>query len=95
MSIQPFTLHFPQEDLEDLRARLARTRFPEAQTAEGWIQGVPLERMRSLADYWRDEYDWRACEARLNRLDQYIIDIDGLAVHFLHIRSPEAGALPL
>ena len=93
--IAPYRLAIPEAELDDLRMRLARTRWPERETVEGWGQGVPLARARALVDYWRDHYDWRACEARLNALGQFRTTIDGTGVHFLHARSPEPDALPL
>jgi pimeloyl-ACP methyl ester carboxylesterase len=84
-----------QADLDDLIRRLSHARLPEAETEAGWQQGVPLERMRALIDTWRDDYDWRACEARINALGPSRTEIDGLDIHFLHIRSPHDGALPL
>src|ERR1019366_10254083 len=82
-------------DLADLRQRLRGTRWPEPETATGWSQGVPLSYLQELCRYWADHYDWRATEARLNALPQYRTQIDGLAVHFMHVRSPHPGALPL
>ncbi|MEU3984508.1 epoxide hydrolase family protein [Streptomyces sp. NPDC026672] len=81
--------------LTDLRSRLSRTRFPESQTAPGWAQGAPIERVHSLLQYWQDHYDWRRLERRLNTLGQYRTLIDGLGIHFLHIRSHHPNALPL
>jgi len=94
-AIIPFHLDVPAAALEDLRARLANTRWPERETVDDWGQGVPLARAQALIDHWRDRYDWRACEARLNALGQYRTTVDGTAIHFLHIRSPEPDALPL
>ncbi|WP_088184919.1 epoxide hydrolase family protein [Sphingobium sp. Z007] len=94
-AIEPFTLAIPQAALDDLGARLAQTRWPERETVDGWQQGVPLDAMRRLIDHWRDRYDWRRCEAMLNAFGQYRTIIDGLGMHFLHVRSPEPGALPL
>lgn len=94
-SIRPFTLAIPQSDLDDLKNRLDRARWPERETGEGWSQGVPLDRLRALVDYWRRDYDWRRCEAMLNAFGQFTTVIDGLDVHFLHVRSPHAGAMPL
>ena len=93
--ITPFRIEIPQPDLADLRARLAATRWPDAETVDDWSQGVPLAYLRDLCGYWADGYDWRATEARLNALAQYRTEIDGTAIHFLHIRSPHADALPL
>jgi epoxide hydrolase len=93
--ITPFTLAIPQSDLEDLRRRLDATRWPEREAVEDWTQGAPLAKVKALADHWRHRYDWRACEARLNALGQFKTEIDGLGIHFLHVRSPHAGAVPL
>jgi pimeloyl-ACP methyl ester carboxylesterase len=93
--IQPFSLEIPQADLDDLRDRLARTRWPSELPGGGWDRGVPLQYLKELAEYWRTGYDWREHEARLNELPQFTTTIDGTRVHFLHIRSPEPDALPL
>jgi pimeloyl-ACP methyl ester carboxylesterase len=93
--IQDFRLAVPQSVLDDLHARLARTRWSERETVIGQEQGVPLASAQALCSYWRDSYDWRRCETRLNDLGQYRTTIDGLGIHFLHIRSPEPDALPL
>src|SRR5215204_4213099 len=93
--IRPFRIEVPQADLDDLRQRLARTRFPEEIPGVGWTRGVPLDYLKDLADYWANGFDWRRQEARLNELAQFVTTIDGQNVHFLHIRSPEPGALPL
>ncbi len=94
-AIQPFRIEIPQSDLDDLRERLARTRWPDALPGVGWSYGVPLDYLKELAAYWRDGYDWRAWEAKLNELPQYVTEIDGQSIHFLHVRSPESDALPL
>jgi epoxide hydrolase len=94
-SVDPFRIAVPDADLADLAERLRRTRWPEPETVDDWNQGIPLAYTRELADYWRDEYDWRTREAALNRFDQYTTDIDGLAVHFIHQRSAREDALPL
>jgi pimeloyl-ACP methyl ester carboxylesterase len=93
--IEPFTLAIPQAELDDLKDRLARTRWPEQETVDDWSQGAPLAKVKALCDYWRDSYDWRRCETVLNGLGQYKTEIDGLGIHFLHIRSPEPNALPM
>jgi pimeloyl-ACP methyl ester carboxylesterase len=93
--ISPYTLAMSDADLADLRERLRRTRWPEAATVPGWAQGTPLGYVRDLCDYWADGYDWRATEARLNRLPQFRTPIDGLGIHFLQVRSPHPDALPL
>src|SRR4051812_24084796 len=95
MSIQPFTINIPQADLDDLRDRLARTRWPDQLPGVGWSRGVPLDYLKGLAEYWRSGYDWRAQEAKLNALPQFTTEIDGQTIHFLHIRSPEPNPLPL
>ena len=91
--ILPFRIDVPQADLDDLRDRLARTRWPDQLPGVGWDYGIPLEYVRELASYWRDEYDWRVHEARLNGFDQFTTTIDGARVHFLHVRSASPDAL--
>ena len=93
--IRPFRIDVDQADLDDLRGRLTRTRWPEAETVDDWSQGIPLAYVRELCDYWRGDYDWRATEARLNAFPQFRTDIDGLGIHFLHVRSPVEDAAPL
>ena len=93
--IRPFRIAVPEPDLSDLRERLRRTRWPERECVDDWSQGVPLEYTRELAAYWAEEYDWRAREERLNRFDQFITEIDGLDIHFIHQRSANPDALPL
>lgn len=94
-AITPFQVSIPQADLDDLQARLRRTRWPDAETVEGWSQGVPLAEARQLVDHWMNAYDWRRCEAALNRHPQWTTEIDGLSIHFLHVRSPHENARPL
>lgn len=93
--IRPFRLAVPQAELDDLQRRLAAARWPERECVEDWSQGVPLAALRDLVAYWRDGYDWRACEARLNGLGQFVNELDGLDIHFLHVRSPNPQARPL
>jgi epoxide hydrolase len=93
--VSPFRIEIPEEDLRDLRERLARTRWPDPETVEDWSQGVPLAYMRELCAHWADGYDWRATEARLNTLPQFRTEIDGLGIHFVHVRSRHPDALPL
>src|SRR5919197_220409 len=93
--IRPFRIAVSQADLDDLRARLNRTRWPEELQGVGWRYGAPIEYIRDLAEYWRSSYDWRKHEARINEFPQFTTTIDGANVHFLHVRSPEPGALPL
>jgi hypothetical protein len=85
--ILPFRIDIPQAELDDLRDRLARTRWPDQLPGVGWDYGIPLEYVRELASYWRDGYDWRVHEARLNGFGQFSTAIDGARVHFLHVRS--------
>lgn len=93
--IRPFTLAIAQSEIDDLHRRLDRTRWPEHECVDDWSQGAPLDAVRSLVDYWRNGYDWRRCEVRLNRYPQFVTEIDGLDVCFLHVRSPHEGARPL
>jgi pimeloyl-ACP methyl ester carboxylesterase len=93
--ITPFRIDIPQSHLDDLTRRLRETRWPEPETVADWSQGIPLNYVRELCEYWRDEYDWRAAENRLNRFPQFRTEIDGLDIHFIHVRSPHADAVPL
>src|SRR5712691_7179016 len=93
--IRPYRVEIPEADLADLRDRLARTRWPDELPGVGWSRGVPVGYLKELADYWRTSYDWRRHEAKLNEVPQYTTTIDGQNVHFLHVQSAEAGALPL
>jgi epoxide hydrolase len=93
--IRPFRVAIPQADLDDLQARLARTRWADELPEVGWSRGVPLGYLEELAAYWADGFDWHAQEARLNRFPQHTTTIDGQTIHFLHVRSPEPDALPL
>jgi pimeloyl-ACP methyl ester carboxylesterase len=90
-----FRIEVAETELEDLRARLRGARWPERETVADWSQGVPLDYLQELCRYWADAYDWRATEARLNALPQFRATIDGLGIHFLHLRSPHPGALAL
>lgn len=94
-AIRPFVLEVPQAALDDLHRRLDTARWPEKETVGDWSQGTPLAVLQELCGYWRDGYDWRRCEARLNALGQFVTEIDGLAIHFLHVSSPHASAMPL
>jgi pimeloyl-ACP methyl ester carboxylesterase len=94
-SINPFRIAVSDDDLDDLRSRLSRTRWPEAECVDDWSQGIPLAYTRELAAYWETDYDWRAREAALNRFDHFTTEIDGLDIHFIHQRSPQANAFPL
>ena len=93
--IRPFYVDVPDEAVEDLRRRIAATQWPEQETVPDQSQGVQLETIRKLARYWATEYDWRTCEAKLNALPQFITEIDGLDIHFIHVRSNHEDALPL
>src|SRR5687767_1897222 len=93
--IRPFHVEFTDDELDDLRRRIAATRWPEKETVADHSQGVPLATMQKLAHYWATEYDWRKVEARLNALPNFITEIDGLDIHFIHVRSKHANALPL
>ncbi len=94
-AIRPFTIETSESDLEDLRARIAATRWPEKEPVPDHSHGVRLETMQKLARYWLDDYDWRKCEASLNALPQFITRIEGLDIHFIHVRSKHEDALPL
>jgi microsomal epoxide hydrolase len=94
-AIRPFRIQASDEALRDLRERLARTRFPDEIPGTGWEYGSDLAYVKELVAYWRDRFDWRAAERRLNQFDQFITTIDGLDIHFIHQRSPRADAMPL
>ena len=93
--IEPFAVHVPDADIDDLRGRLARTRWPEPETVDDWSQGVPLSYLQGLCRHWSEAYDWRRCEARLNAFPQFRTEIDDVDIHFFHLRSPEPSAMPL
>jgi pimeloyl-ACP methyl ester carboxylesterase len=93
--IRTFRIAIPQADLDDLRDRLARTRWPDELPDAGWDYGAALNDVKEMAEYWRTGYDWRRWEAKLNAYPQFTTTIDGTNVHFLHVRSPEPNALPL
>jgi len=93
--IEPFVIGVEEAALDDLRDRLGRTRWPEREPVGDWSQGVPLGYLQDLCRYWAEGYDWRATEARLNQIPQFTTASDGLDIHFLHVRSPHPGAVPL
>ncbi|MBM4268005.1 MAG: epoxide hydrolase [Deltaproteobacteria bacterium] len=93
--VTPFRIAIPDAQLEDLRRRLAATRWPNAEVVDDWSQGIPLAYTQEVCRYWEKEYDWRKREARLNEFPQFRTEIDGLGIHFIHVRSPRADALPL
>jgi pimeloyl-ACP methyl ester carboxylesterase len=95
LDMRPFQVDVPQTALEDLRRRIAATNWPEKETVTDQSQGVPLAMIKKLADHWGSDYDWRTCEATLKELPQYITEIDGLDIHFIHARSQHEDALPL
>ncbi len=94
-AIKPFTLSIPQAALDDLARRLDATRWPERELVSDWSQGAPLARVRALCQHWRHKYDWRRIETHLNGLGQFTTEIDGLDIHFLHVRSKHPNAMPL
>jgi pimeloyl-ACP methyl ester carboxylesterase len=94
-AIRPFRVNVPEAELAELRRRINATRWPDRETVTDATQGVQLATMRNLAQYWGKEYDWRRCETRLNALPQFITEIDGLDIHFIHVRSKHENALPL
>jgi pimeloyl-ACP methyl ester carboxylesterase len=93
--IRPFTIETPDAELEALRGRIAETRWPHQELVEDRSQGVQSATIHELADYWASDYDWRNCEAKLNALPQFKTEIDGVDIHFIHVKSPHADALPL
>jgi pimeloyl-ACP methyl ester carboxylesterase len=95
VGVRPFHIDVPDEALADLRRRIAATNWPEKETVADQSQGVPLAMMQKLARHWMTDYDWRRCEAELNALPQFVTEIDGLDIHFLHARSPHDDALPI
>lgn len=94
-ALRPFTIQVPDATLRDLSERLAKTRWPEAGPGAGWDYGVPLDYLKDLVAYWQTKYDWRAQERKLNEFPQFTTTIDGVEIHFLHVRSKHTSALPL
>jgi pimeloyl-ACP methyl ester carboxylesterase len=94
-AVRPFEVRFSDDELADLRRRVQATRWPERETVSDDSQGVPLDLVQELARYWASDYDWRKCEARLNALPNFVTEIDGLDIHFIHVRSKHDDALPL
>ena len=93
--VRLFHISVPQEAIDDLRARLRATRFPNQQPVKDWSQGVPLAHAKSLVEYWESGYDWRRFETELNSFPNFRTSIDGLGIHFIHVRSPHPDALPI
>ena len=94
-AIRPFRVSFPEAELTELRKRINATKWPERETVADASQGVQLATTQTLARYWATDYDWRKCEAKLNALPQFITEIDGLDIHFIHVRSKHENALPI
>src|SRR5882757_6178546 len=94
-TIRPFRVNFSDEALADLRQRLARARLPDNETVTDYSQGVPLKTVQQVLSYWQTDYDWRKVEARLNAVPNFITEIDGLDIHFIHVRSMHENALPM
>lgn len=94
-AVTPFRVNVSQDAVAELRLRLRMTRFPDQENAAGWIQGVPLVKARQLVNHWQNKYDWRSFERRLNALPQFRTSIDGVGIHFIHVRSKHADALPI
>src|SRR5918998_2881810 len=95
VAVRDFHIDVPEADLDDLRRRIAATQWPEKETVADDSQGVRLATMQELARYWETDYDWRKCEAKLKALPHFITKIDGLDIHFIHVRSNHENALPL
>jgi epoxide hydrolase len=93
--VTPFRVDIPEADIDDLRDRLRRTRWPEPETVDDWSQGTPVAYARELCKYWLEEYDWYAARTRLNRFPQFLTTIEGLDIHFIHVQSPNRAAVPL
>src|SRR5689334_19625860 len=93
--IRPFNIDVPEKELTDLRKRIKATRWPSEELVKDRSQGVQLKTMQELAKYWATDYDWRKVEAKLNALPQFMTDIDGVQIHFIHVKSPHKNALPL
>lgn len=94
-AITPFSIEVSDDTLNDLKSRLSRTRWPDRETPDDWSQGIPLGYMQEVCEYWANDYDWRAREARLNQYDHFKTQLDGLGIHFIHIKSPNENATPL
>lgn len=92
---RPYCVEIDPSAIDDLKQRLTNSRLPEKQTVSDWSQGIPLDIVKEFSDYWRDDYDWFVCQERLNGYPQYLMELDGVDIHFLHIRSTEANARPL
>ena len=93
--IRPFRVEIPQDDIDDLKRRILATRWPSKETVSDSSQGVQLATMQALANYWATKHDWREIEARLNSFPQFLTEIDGVDIHFIHVRSKHEDALPM
>ena len=94
-NVRAFQIHVDDADLNDLNDRWARTRWPESEPVDDWTQGIPLQYVQELCAYWETEYNWRTTEEALNEIPQYVTEIDGVDIHFLHLKSPVENAMPL
>ena len=94
-TIRPFHIAVPEEELLELRRRVLATRWPDRETVSDQSQGIPLAKLQSLVNYWGTAYDWRKIEAKMNRLPQFMTNIDGIDIHFIHVRSKHPNALPV
>ena len=94
-TIQPYAISVPDDDLKDLKKRLGSARWPEPEAVDDWTQGVPIDWLKDICEYWSKGYDWREREAALNRFEHFSTPIDGLDIHFIHQRSSHAEAKPL
>ena len=94
-ALRPYTVDIPEEELAELRRRITATRWPDKETVDDGSQGTPLAKLQELVRYWGADYDWRRFEAKLNALPQFVTSLDGLDIHFIHVRSPHPDALPL
>lgn len=93
--IKPYKIHIPQTEIDDLKERLKHTRWPDERKGVGWNRGVPVEYLKKIVHYWQTKYDWRKEEAKLNQYPQFVTEIDGQLIHFIHVKSPEPNATPL
>ena len=93
--ITPFEINISDAEISDLKQRLANTRWANKETVEDWSQGIPLAYVQEVCEYWGKEYDWRDREAKLNRFPQFMTNLNGLDIHFIHVKSPEPNAKPL
>ena len=93
--INEFKINFLKADIEDLKSRIQNSRWPEKETVDDWSQGVPLDYLQDICGYWASDYDWLKTQDRLNDIPQFKTDINGLSIHFMHVRSPHKNAKPI